>query len=154
MEVLQMRNEQIPAIVVIARFLCALVSMAVAAQDSQDKYTVKAPNGVAFSEFRGYENCQDVGVSRTGTDVKAILANPVRIKAYREGIPRNGKQDNRLHFHAIPPQGKRARSSRLFYLQITSAKARRHAVLLGADVPLCGFYFLAGNGLGAKYLRE
>jgi hypothetical protein len=56
-----------------------------------DRYKVKALNGVSFSEFKGYENWQNVAVSRTGTDVKAILANPVMIKAYREGIPGNGK---------------------------------------------------------------
>lgn len=86
-----MKNEKIPAILVITVFLCALVSMAVAAQEKQDKYKLKALDGVAFSEFRGYEDWQDVAVSRTGTDVKAILANPVMIKAYREGIPGNGK---------------------------------------------------------------
>jgi hypothetical protein len=57
----------------------------------QDRYTLKALNGVSFSEFKGYENWQDVAVSRTGTNVKAILGNPVAIKAYREGIPANGK---------------------------------------------------------------
>jgi hypothetical protein len=57
----------------------------------QDKYTIKAINGVSFSEFKGYEDWQDVAVSRTGTDVKAILGNPVTIKAYRDGIPANGK---------------------------------------------------------------
>ena len=57
----------------------------------QDKYTIKALNGVSFSEFKGYEDWQDVAVSRTGTDVKAILGNSVTIKAYRDGIPANGK---------------------------------------------------------------
>ena len=58
---------------------------------AQDKYTLKAPNGVAFSEFRGYETWQDVAVSQTVDGIKAILGNPVMIKAYREGIPGNGK---------------------------------------------------------------
>lgn len=88
-----MKNAKISAIVVITGFLCALVSIAVRAQNSQDKdkYKVKAPNGVAFSEFKGYEDWQDVAVSRTGTTIKAILGNPAMIKAYRSGIPGNGK---------------------------------------------------------------
>ncbi|MGC1912211.1 MAG: cytochrome P460 family protein, partial [Candidatus Acidiferrales bacterium] len=65
---------------------------ALAAQDkTQDKYTLKAPNGVAFSEFKGYEEWQDVAVSRTDTTVKAILGNSAMIKAYKSGIPGNGK---------------------------------------------------------------
>lgn len=30
-----------------------------------DKYTVQTPNGLAFSEFRGYEDWQVVAVSQT-----------------------------------------------------------------------------------------
>ena len=58
---------------------------------AQDKYTVKVPNGLAFSEFKGYEDWQSVAVSVTQTSVKSILANPAMIKAYKEGIPGNGK---------------------------------------------------------------
>lgn len=83
-----MKNKSVPAIAITV-FLFVSVSMVALAQ--QDRYTVKALNGVSFSEFKGYENWQDVAVSRTGTDVKAILANPVMINAYREGIPGNGK---------------------------------------------------------------
>ena len=57
----------------------------------QDKYTLQVPNGLAFSEFRGYEDWQDVAVSETEGSVKAILANPTMIEAYKEGIPDNGK---------------------------------------------------------------
>jgi hypothetical protein len=39
--------------VIIAVLAGVLGSMALAAQD---KYTLKVPNGLAFSEFRGYEN--------------------------------------------------------------------------------------------------
>ncbi len=77
-----------PTFLILATSLSILGGVALA---QQDRYTVKALNGVSFSEFRGYENWQDVASSRTGTDIKAILANPVMIKAYREGIPANGK---------------------------------------------------------------
>jgi hypothetical protein len=70
-----------------------VVGIVLAAQDkpAQDKYTLKAPNGVAFSEFRGYESWQSVAVSATEDGIKAILANPEMIKAYRDGVPGNGK---------------------------------------------------------------
>ncbi len=58
---------------------------------AQDKYTVKVPNGLAFSEFRGYEAWQVVSISQDGPHIAAILANPVMIKAYLAGVPGNGK---------------------------------------------------------------
>ena len=71
------------------------VSLAVlatgAAMSAQDKYTVKVPNGLAFSEFRGYEGWHLVSISQDGPLMAAILANPVMIDAYKAGIPGNGK---------------------------------------------------------------
>lgn len=58
---------------------------------AQDKYTLKVPNGLAFSEFRGYEAWQLVSISQDGNLVAAIFANPVMIKAYQSGVPGNGK---------------------------------------------------------------
>jgi len=58
---------------------------------AQDKYTLKVPNGLAFSEFRGYESWQLVSISQNGSHVAAIVANPVMIKAYLSGVPGNGK---------------------------------------------------------------
>jgi hypothetical protein len=58
---------------------------------AQDKYTVQVPNGLAFSEFRGYEDWQDVAVSQTENGIKVIVANPTMLNAYRDGIPGNGK---------------------------------------------------------------
>jgi hypothetical protein len=52
---------------------------------------VKALNGVGFSEFNGHENWQDVAVSQTDEGIKAILGNPIMIKAYTEGVSGNGK---------------------------------------------------------------
>jgi len=78
-------------------------SMSVIAQDKQDKYTLKVPDGLAFAEFRGYEAWQVVALSHTlapeggrGTmtsdeTLNVILANPVMIRAYQAGIPGNGK---------------------------------------------------------------
>jgi hypothetical protein len=60
---------------------------------AQDKYTLQEPNGLAFSDFRGYEDWQVVAPSQTDASkvIRVILANPVMMKAYREGVPGNGK---------------------------------------------------------------
>jgi hypothetical protein len=58
---------------------------------AQDKYTLQVPNGLAFSEFRGYEGWQTVSISQTEELIAVILANPVMIDAYRAGVPGNGK---------------------------------------------------------------
>ena len=62
-----------------------------AATSSPDKYTVKVPNGLAFSEFRGNEGWQVVSISHDNGLLAAILANPVMIDAYRAGALGNGK---------------------------------------------------------------
>jgi hypothetical protein len=56
---------------------------------AQDKCTVQVPNGLAFSDFRGYENWEDV--SETETGIKVIVANPTMMAAYRDGLPADGK---------------------------------------------------------------
>ena len=58
---------------------------------AQDKYSVKVPGGLAFSEFRGYEAWQAISLSQGGKVVAVILGNPLMIDAYRAGIPANGK---------------------------------------------------------------
>src|SRR4029077_8649660 len=72
-----------------------LVSLAVlaagAAKSAHDKYTVKVPGGLAFSDFRGYEGWQAISISRNEKVVAMILGNPAMIDAYRGGIPANGK---------------------------------------------------------------
>src|ERR1700731_751056 len=77
-----------PAILMNVVLLAALGGMSMAAQD---RYTLQVPNGLAFSEFRGYENWQDVAVSQTEHALKVIAANEAMINAYRQGVPGNGK---------------------------------------------------------------
>src|ERR1700728_701972 len=71
-------------------FLSVLVARAMAAQD---RFTVKVPNGLAFSEFKGYEDWQAVAPSLTDSTnvIRLIVANPVMIDAYKKGVPGNGK---------------------------------------------------------------
>src|ERR1700741_680727 len=83
-----MRPKGIRATVLAGVFLSVLGALALAAED---KYTVKVPGGLAFSEFRGYESWQVVSTSMDGDLTAAIVANPARIEASRAGVPGNGK---------------------------------------------------------------
>src|SRR5262249_56532694 len=64
---------------------------AVLAAAGEEKYSVKVPGGLAFSEFKGYEGCQAISISRNERVMAVILGNPVMIDAYRAGIPANGQ---------------------------------------------------------------
>jgi hypothetical protein len=74
-----------------AAICIGLASLCGRAFPAQDKYTLRVPNGLAFSDFRGYENWQVVAVSQTEELLKVMVANPTMIDAYRAGIPGNGK---------------------------------------------------------------
>jgi hypothetical protein len=70
----------------------ALAVLATGAEMSaHDKYSLKVPNGLAFSEFRGFESWQTISVSHNGDKLAAILGNPAMIEAYKTGVPGNGK---------------------------------------------------------------
>ena len=83
-----MKKKSTHLTVVVGVFLSAVASLALAAQD---KYTLKVPGGLAFSEFRGYETWQAISVSRNERVMDVILGNPTMIDAYRAGFPGNGK---------------------------------------------------------------
>ncbi len=83
-----MKRTGIRVAVLAAASLFALAALALAAQD---KYTLKVPGGLAFSEFRGYETWAVVSISQDGPHIAAIVANPVMINAYQAGVPGNGK---------------------------------------------------------------
>jgi cytochrome P460 len=72
----------------IASMLAVLAGTAVYAQD---KYSLKSPDGVAFSDFRGYEDWSVVSSARTDEVLKVIVANPAMIEAFKAGIPGNGQ---------------------------------------------------------------
>ena len=58
---------------------------------AQDKYAVKVPGGLAFSEFRGYESWQAISISRGEKVMAMTVGNPPMIEAYKAGFPGNGK---------------------------------------------------------------
>jgi hypothetical protein len=75
--------------VILAGLLAGLGGIALA---ERDQSALKIPNGgLAFSDFRGYENWKDIAVSQTEHGTKVITGNDLAIKAYRSGVPGNGK---------------------------------------------------------------
>jgi Cytochrome P460 len=76
------------AITTAAAALTVLVSTAIYAQD---KYTLVSPSGIAFSDFKGYEDWSVVSSARTDEVLKVIVANPIMIAAYKAGVPGNGQ---------------------------------------------------------------
>src|SRR5437763_14789407 len=54
---------------------------------AQDKYSLASPSGIAFSDFKGYEDWAVVSSARTDDVLKVIVANPAMIEAYKAGIP-------------------------------------------------------------------
>src|ERR1700750_1563202 len=58
---------------------------------AEDKYALKTPSGIAFADFKGYEDWAVVSSARTDEVLKVIVANPVMIEAYKAGIPTNGQ---------------------------------------------------------------
>jgi len=72
--------------------LSALGVVALFAQgQNNNKYSLKSPSGIAFSDFRGYEDWADVSSARTDEILKVIVANPKMINAFKAGIPVNGQ---------------------------------------------------------------
>ena len=94
-----MKRQHIVAL--IAATASIFVVGVVRAAHSQDRFTLTSANGIAFSEFRGYDGwhmiatSQPDGADGCGTSkvgcIKGILGNPTLIQAYRDGSPANGK---------------------------------------------------------------
>ncbi len=78
----------LPTIAIALAVLAVLVATGVYAQE---KYSLKSPSGIAFSDFRGYEDWAMVSSARTDEVLKVIVANPAMIAAYKSGIPVDGQ---------------------------------------------------------------
>jgi hypothetical protein len=79
------------SILIVAATALVLAAVGGVAISAQDKYTLKLPAGVAFSDFKGYEDWQLISTSKTDDRMKVILGNPTIIAAFKSGIPANGK---------------------------------------------------------------
>ena len=93
-----MKHRHIVALAILA----ALVFAVRVVPAAQDRFTLKTPNGISFSEFKGYETWQTIAPSQPDNAdgcgsspapgcIKVIAGNPAMIKAYAAGIPANGK---------------------------------------------------------------
>src|SRR6202789_3021195 len=86
---------RIAGFALIATAMAALAILGASALFAQgqdkDKYALVSPGGIAFSDFRGYEDWADVSSARTTEILKVIVGNPKMIKAYKDGIPGNGQ---------------------------------------------------------------
>ena len=94
-----MRLQPTFALGIAAASLVAVANFVLAAED---RFTLTSPNGIAFSEFQGYESWPLVapsqpndaggcGASPAPGCIKTILGNPVMIQAYHDGVPANGE---------------------------------------------------------------
>ena len=92
-----MKVQHIRAVLIAA----ASVFVVSAVLTAQDRFALKTPNGIAFSEFKGYEAWQVISASQPhdaggcGSSpapgcIKVVLGNAAMIKAYNGGVPANG----------------------------------------------------------------
>ena len=76
---------------VTAALVVLVAAIAYAQGRANDKYSLKSPGGIAFSDFKGYEDWSVVSSARTDEVLKVIVGNPAMINAYKAGVPGNGQ---------------------------------------------------------------
>jgi hypothetical protein len=76
---------------IVATAVAVFAVLVATAVYAQDKYSLKSPGGIAFSDFRGYEDWSVVSSARTDEILKVIVADPTMIKAYKAGVPGNSQ---------------------------------------------------------------
>src|SRR5262245_38661259 len=86
-----MKRQSILTVAAASTVLGAL-GAAVYAQDKFDKYSLKSPGGIAFSDFRGYEDWAVISSASTDQELKVIVGNPAIIDAFKAGAPGNGQR--------------------------------------------------------------
>jgi len=62
-----------------------------AQSQDNDKYSLKSPSGIAFSDFKGYEDWAFVSSAHADERLKVIVGNPTMINAFKAGVPLNGQ---------------------------------------------------------------
>jgi cytochrome P460 len=82
-------NRRSQLAIAIATTLVVAVGATIA--HAQDKYTLKSPGGIALADFKGYEDWAVISSARTDEVLKVIVGNPTIIKAFKEGVPGNGR---------------------------------------------------------------
>jgi len=69
----------------------ALLSFAALTIAAQGTVGVKSPNGIALSEFKGYESWEVISPSLPKDGIKVIVGNPAMIAAYKDGVIAAGR---------------------------------------------------------------
>jgi hypothetical protein len=72
--------------------IAVLAALGGAAIAQQNKDSAKVPDGLALSEFSGYEKWQVIAASQGGNIIDVIVGNPEMIAAYQSGLPAEGKK--------------------------------------------------------------
>src|SRR5215469_16684394 len=80
------------SMLIVTGMVLVLAIVSGVAISAQDKYTLKLPDGLPLSDWRGYEDWQLISTSKTDDRLKVILGNPTIIAAFKSGIPGNGKR--------------------------------------------------------------
>ena len=83
--------ERIAGFTVVVTAVAVLAVLVATAVYAQEKYSLKSPSGIAFADFKGYEDWAVASSARTDEMLKVIVANPTMINAYKTGVPGNGE---------------------------------------------------------------
>jgi hypothetical protein len=83
--------QRVAGFTVVVTAIAVLAVLVATVVYAQDKYSLKSPSGIAFSDFRGYEDWSVVSSARTDEVLKVIVANPAMINAYKAGVPGKGQ---------------------------------------------------------------
>jgi hypothetical protein len=83
--------QRVAGFTVVVTAVAVLAVLVATAVYAQDKYSLKSPSGIAFSDFKGYEDWAVVSSARTDEVLKVIVGNPTMITAYKAGVPGNGQ---------------------------------------------------------------
>jgi hypothetical protein len=79
--------QRVAGFTVVVTAVAVLAVLVATAVYAQDKYSLKSPSGIAFSDFKGYEDWAVVSSARTDEVLKVIVGNPTMITAYKAGVP-------------------------------------------------------------------
>lgn len=83
--------QRVAGFTVVVTAVAVLAVLVATAVYAQEKYSLKSPSGIAFSDFKGYEDWAVVSSARTDEVLKVIVGNPTMITAYKAGVPGNGQ---------------------------------------------------------------
>ncbi len=84
-------EQRVVRFITLVTALALLAVLGALALYAQEKNFLKSPSGLAFSDFKGYEDWPVVSSARTDEILKVIVANPAMIKAFKAGTPTNGQ---------------------------------------------------------------